>query len=223
MPAPSADGPPTAGGPGAAAEHSGERSADGNGGVEEKGRVVKSVYSDLPDYAEIVKFRDGFDPAEAGKYEWVELYAKDRYRQLSADFDYHDAKAGFVITFIGGGFGVLTVGSLAMPAPLPWWVVASLAVPIVAALYAVHLAIESRKAVNQPAGPTVQKATEFVGYFGDRSRDYFLGEWHFANEILRRVNDQKAELSSRAGRWAFRSICLLTVPFAFGILWRAIG
>jgi hypothetical protein len=182
---------------------------------------VNSAYADLPDYEAIVRFRDEFEPAGEANYEWVETYGKERYRELVRDFEFLDARAGFIITFLGGGFGVLTVGSLAMPAALPWWVVLSLSLPIGAAIWAIYLAIESRRTIEQPAGPTVEKAAEYVAFFGSQSRNVFLGHWHFLNEIQRRINDRKATETGRAGRWAFYSIALLSFPFIFGVIWRA--
>lgn len=182
---------------------------------------MKSKFAHLPGYDDAVKFRKEFVPVEGADYEWVERYAQDRYRQLSADFDYHDAKAGFVITFIGGGFGVLTVGSLAMPMAIPAWVVGSLIVPIVFALISLRYAIQSRRAFDQPACPSVELAADHVSEHGPKGRAIFLGQLHWCCEMLKAVNDKKAALSCSAGRFAFWSIALLAVPFALGVVWRA--
>src|SRR4051812_42777079 len=130
-----------------------------------------SDFTGLPGYAEARKFCDEFEPIEGVDYGWVADYAKDRQAMLLAAFKDLDDKAGAIITYLGSGTGLLTLGALAAAGSgaLPALVVAIIPA-VVMATASLWQAAEARKTISVAFPPTVATATRYAKEYKDRGK-----------------------------------------------------
>src|SRR5262245_31100274 len=82
-----------------------------------------------PAAARAARFSDNLAPQDGVNYEWVVAVAKARYDALVKAFDDLDAKAAAIVGYLGGGTGLITLGTLFTAintAVSPWVAVAAL-------------------------------------------------------------------------------------------------
>jgi hypothetical protein len=178
------------------------------------------LFNTLPRYAEAGEFRDTFSPDKDADYGWVVDLAVAQYTVLRADFEKIDDKAAAIITYLGSGTGVLTLGAIAMSNSANVWVILGLLPAFCFAAVALRHAFAARSTRTVPYPPSIQAATHYVDYFKDKSKATFLGQWHLVNELFHDIINQKADDVDRASRWCVVTVASLAAPLFVSLLVR---
>jgi len=176
--------------------------------------TVADLLATAPGCWEAVNFKNKFEPREGVDYGWVVEYAKDRYAAAMTSFKELDDKAASVIATLGGGTGLLTLGSLVAAATgkIHYLVAAAAVLPISLAAAALFSAIRARETVVVAAPPTVEAATKYADHFEADAEAAFLGQWHLCLAFIKPVLQRKARWVNKALWFLFTAVLAMLIP-----------
>jgi hypothetical protein len=184
--------------------------------------------SQTPDYLQILgsqeairrvqEFNERHRPQDQVDYKWLFDHAKALFADCDKDFDALDGKAEKLITGLGSGAGLVTIGSLAGLANgvIDARIVAALLPAFVLSLVSIGLALRARSPQDMAFPPSVESAVDHAHHYltEDKAKGSLLGQWHVAVEVMRAAAASKAKWVGRA-TWAFFfAVCALIVPLA---------
>jgi asparagine N-glycosylation enzyme membrane subunit Stt3 len=154
-------------------------------------------------------------------YDWVYEHAKGTFDRCIGVFERLDAKAGNIITYLGGATGVVTLTALLNIKPENLTVLSWSIPSFVAALASVGFAVIARQTIeiSLPAG--VKSAINYHELYrdADRAKAAFLGQWHLAIEATAVKTEQKARYVAIATWFLLVAVLALSFPFV-AALWK---
>lgn len=161
----------------------------------------------------------GFTPKKDVDYGWVVAYAKDRHASALATFKGLDDKASAIITVLGSGAGLLTLGSLAgiAAAKVPPVVVLAALPSMLLAVLAVGFAAWARRPTDFYDPPSIDAAAELAELHDQAGEAAFLRQWHRTLEHNKPVSDRKATHVERATWCMVAAVALLFVPLLVSV------
>lgn len=184
-------------------------------------------FSTWPSYPVADAFRRSFDPEAGVEYDWVYDYAVARYAATLLHFKELDDKALAIITYIGSGMGIFTLGALAAVAnaKLPQAATASAIPSIICAFLALWYAKLARKTVNAPTVPTVRDTVIVAEAYRtkDRAKAAFLPKFNMSMELFRDLFEQKGRQIDIAMNWTLAAVGCLILPVVATLIANAIS
>jgi hypothetical protein len=161
-------------------------------------------------------FMAAFEPKDGVEYGELADYAKARYEDGRKLFDQLDTKAGTILTYLGAGAGLFTLGSLAAvsSAKVPVMLV-GLAIPaMVCALVAVTLAALGRRPLDVFPLPAPVKMLPLAEHHKTdaKFKAVLIPHWQLHTALLRQTVIDKAWYVSGATGFLIASLGLLLLP-----------
>lgn len=155
---------------------------------------------------------------EIDDLEWVVNHAKTKYAEGLDAWSMLESKADSLIRYLGGGAGLLTVGSILSVSIETVTVFLCMIPAIVCAVFGIIFAILSRAPADFSATPQANKACGCAQKYRDKSSAIFMiGEYHLAAVKVRVSSAKKAKLVTEATWCYFGAIVLLLVPFGVAL------
>jgi hypothetical protein len=163
-----------------------------------------------------MQFNATFRPREDTDYTWVVEHAEKRYAERVTDFEYMDAKAASLLTYLGGGAGVLSLGGAVtlFTSPVSPWVVFAGIPAIVIAFVSMGYALVARRPVAILTPPAIREAAAYAASYEDPkvAMAGLLGQWDVATEDVRPETMRKTGLVRTASILAFIAVMALILP-----------
>lgn len=165
--------------------------------------------------AEARAFKNTFEPQEGVDYAWVVTRAKEDHANMLTVFRRLDDKAGAVINYLGGGSGLLALGTFAGLTSIKVnpWVIPAVLVPIALTVAALVCAAIARRTANVSHPPGARDAIHYAEFFTKgQAEAAFVGLWVLATEEMAPVVSRKAELVDRAIWLLVAAVASLSIP-----------
>ena len=160
------------------------------------------------------EFKRTFDPLPDVDYGWVVAQAKEQLDDTVKIGRVLDDKATAIITFLGSGTGLLTVGLIAALADgkVNPWVTLCVLPAVICATVAVAFAVVARSPRNVYRPPDVRSAIRYAEFFPKTGAAAFLAQVHYAICLLDVSTGRKARLVGMASWGLVVSLGLLLLP-----------
>jgi hypothetical protein len=163
-----------------------------------------------------------FTPQYGVEYDWVIKHAKEQYAVADTTFKGIDDKALTIINYLGGGAGLLTLGSVAGLAvdKVSEWVVLSTLPSFVAAVIAIVYAKKVRNPCCFGYPPTVSTACRATREFVDAkcAEASTIRQWELSSAMIRKAVNDKQRLLRNATMALMWAIILLAGPMLAGVI-----
>lgn len=171
-----------------------------------------------------VAFNDTFVPVSGIDYGWAVKHAKEIYATADAAFKQTDDKAAALFNYLGGGAGLVALGSAAGTAVgqlSPYVALAALPAIIAAALSLVFAAI-ARKPFEFAYPPSTASAARRMKHYADAAlaEASLLGTWELATTMVQHSGDRKAAWLSTAVWVMVAAVSLLALPLITAVAIR---
>jgi len=175
-------------------------------------------FQEDPTYLDAVDFRKTFTPKDGVDYKWAWEYSEKQYEHLQEQFRYQDEKADSIIKYLGGGAGLVAIGSIVAITKQNAWLVFFLIPCLLCAVRAIQLASSVRTPKPALSPPSIKGAVLYAEQYGAAGQATFIGQWHEACEALAKVGKCKSDIVKRAHRWYAAALyCLLGALFVAAV------
>lgn len=189
----------------------------------EHGPEIVELAKQNPAILAAVEFREAFRPLidSDGKpldYEWVVKYAEWQFDQTLKIYNDLDTKATSILTHLGSGTGVLTLGTVAAVsggAVSPWVGLAAV-VPFGFAVVALLFAVAARRTNLHSWPPTIAGLTRYAEASRE-GRPALLGYLAVPVEVMDTHGTTRANLINRALSFMVAAVIALLLPLGVAV------
>jgi len=180
---------------------------------------IKKLAESDAEYQHAVDLAQHFEPRQDVEYGWAMDYGLRAYEWYSHALDVLDQKADSLITYLGGGVGLLSMVAAVLSLDKSRILAATLLPTILLGLWAIRLAAGARAPALLPFPPFPDKALRYSEFFEVRERAVgaFTAKLHEATIAAWIALDAKGNRIRAATRCFIWATGLLLLP-VFGAL-----
>jgi hypothetical protein len=189
-------------------------------GMSIRGYLFPPHFDETSEFREARDFRNTLEPGDGIDYDWVWGYAKELHERQAKIYTTLDDKADAVIRYLGGGVGLLALGTLAAARVGDGKLLLWLLPTVVLALLSIVFAVRARRPGAAPGLPKVNQAIDHANKYSEKAKATFLGQLHVLCEGLRMTCVRKARLLTVATWLYLLSLATLALPIVAVIVAR---